>query len=199
MHTYMLEEMADALSNELHIQSSDALAVLSHYWEDKIAPVWSVEDVYECAHRSEKPITRELAIEVLQRAFDKHDAEMGISWITLDVTLEDYSLDFNDLAPEQYTEVHGVFCVWRKFDPFNHQFGFYPNEEVGNLPEALDFARKLAGEVPGVPVYIACELYASEELEPWISVLVEEPGSEPIIEEGEISCTPSNPTNVSAS
>jgi len=31
MHTYMLEEMADALANELHIQSSDALAVLSRY------------------------------------------------------------------------------------------------------------------------------------------------------------------------
>ena len=107
MHTYMLEEMADALSNELHIQSSDALAILSRYWEDKIAPVWSVDDVYECAHRSETPITRELAIEVLERAFDKHDAEYGISWVTLDVTLEDYSLDFNDLSPEQYNEVHG--------------------------------------------------------------------------------------------
>ena len=186
MHTYMLEEMADALANELHIQSSDALAVLSHHWEDKIAPVWGIDDVYECAHRAEKPITRELAIEVLQLAFHKHDAEMGISWITLDVTLEDYSLDFNDLSPEQYNEVHGVFCVWRKFDPFNHQFGFYPNEEVGNLPEALGFARKLAGEVPGVPVYIACELYASEEMERWISVLVEESGGKPIIEGAEI-------------
>ena len=199
MHTHMLEEIADAISTELHIQSSDALAVLSHYWEDKIALVWSVEEVYKCAYRSERPITRELAIEVLERAFDKHDAKYGISWITLDVTLEDYSLDFNDLSPEKYGEVYGVFCVWRKFDPFNHQFGFYPNEEVGNLPEALDFAKKLAREVPGVPVCIACELYASEELEPWISVLVEEPGSEPIIEEGEISCTPSNPTNLSAS
>ncbi len=199
MHTYMLEEMADALSNELHIPNHDALAVLSRYWEDKIAPVWSVDDVYECAHRAEKPITRELAIEVLERAFDKHDAEYGISWITLDVTLEEYSLDFNTLSPEQYGEVHGVFCVWRKFDPFNHQFGFYPNEEVGNLPEALEFAKKLAREVPGVPVCIACELYASEGLEPWISVLVEEDGSEPIIEEGEISCTPSNRSDVSAS
>jgi hypothetical protein len=93
--------MADALSNQLHIQSSEALAVLSCYWEDKIAPVWSVEDVYDCAHRAEKPITRALAIEVLERAFDKHDAEYGISWITLDVTLEEYSLDFNDLTPEQ--------------------------------------------------------------------------------------------------
>ncbi len=185
MHTYMLEEMADALSNEFHIQSSEALAVLSRYWEDKIASVWSVEDVYECAHRAEKPITRELAIEVLKRVLDKFDAEMGISWITLDVTLKDHSLAFNDLSSEQYGAVHGVFCVWRKFEAFTHQFGFYPNEEVGNLPEALEFAKKMAGEVPGVPVYIACELYASEELEPWISVLVEEPGSEPIIEEGE--------------
>ena len=186
MHTYMLEEMADVLSNQLHIQSSEALVVLRHYWEDKIAPVWGVEEVYECAHRAEKPITRDLAVDVLQRAFDKHDVEYGISWITLDVTLEDYSLDFNDLAAEQYNEVQGVFCVWRKFDAFNHQFGLYPNEDMGNLPEALDFAKKMAREVPGVPVCIACELYASEELEPWISVLVEEPGSEPIIEEGEI-------------
>ena len=70
MHTYMLEEMADALSNELGIQSSEALTVLSRYWEDKIAPVWSVDNVYDCAHRAEKPITRDLAIEVLERVFD---------------------------------------------------------------------------------------------------------------------------------
>jgi hypothetical protein len=44
----------------------------------------------------------------------------------------------------------------------------------------------MAKEVPGVPVCIACELYASEVKEPWLSVLVEEPGSKPIIEEGEI-------------
>ena len=186
MYDHYLEEMAEHLESELHISNHDALTVLSRYWEDKIAPVWGVEEVYECAHRAEKPITRDLAIEVLDRAFDKHDPEYGISWITLDVTLEDYSLDFKDLSPDHYEEVHGVFCVWRKFDAFNHQFGLYPNEDIGNLPEALDFAKKMAREVPGVPVFIACELYASEELEPWISVLVEEPSSEPIIEEGEI-------------
>jgi hypothetical protein len=186
MYDHYLGEMADLLASELHISNHDALIVLSRYWEDKIAPVWGVEEVYECAHRAEKPITRDLAIEVLERAFDKHDAEYGISWITLDVTLEEYSLNFTDLSPEQHNEVQGVFCVWRKFDPFNHQFGLYPNEDVGNLPEALDYAKKMAREVPGVPICIACELYASEELEPWISVLVEEPDSETIIEEGEI-------------
>jgi hypothetical protein len=199
MHGYMLEEMADALSNELQVPNHEALAVLSRYWEDKIAHVWSVEDVYKCAHRAEKPITREGAIEVLERVFDKTDSEMGIGWINIDVFLNDYHLDFKALTPEQHSEVHGVFCVWRKSDPFNHQFGLFPNEESGNLPEALEFAKRQAREIPSLPVYIACELYASEELEPWISVLVEEPGKEPILEEGAISWLPSNQNNMYAS
>ena len=31
MHTYILEEMADAISNELHVSNPDVLAILSRY------------------------------------------------------------------------------------------------------------------------------------------------------------------------
>lgn len=199
MEEEILKEMAQAISSSLHLDIAAVLCILKDYWQDKVSQVWRVEQMFEAAHRTQKPITREGAIEVLEWVFDNVDSEMGISWINIDAFLAKYHLDFNGLSPEQYSEVHGVFCVWRKFDPFNHQFGFFPGKTKGNLPEALAFAKKLAREVPGVPVYIACELYASEEMEPWVSVLVEEPGNEPIIAEGEISCTPSNPNNTFAS
>ena len=48
MYDHFLEEMADAIAKELHIDNNDVLSILSRYWQDKIAHVWQVEDVLEC-------------------------------------------------------------------------------------------------------------------------------------------------------
>lgn len=199
MYDHFLEEMADAIAKELHIDNNDVLSILSRYWQDKIAHVWQVEDVLECAHRAEKPITHADAQAILQQVFDHLDSDMGISWMTLDVALEDYHLDFNTLVPETYNQVLGVFEVWRKFDAVSVQFGLFPNQVKGNLPEALEFAKQLARKVPGVPVHLGCERYASEETEPWLTILCESAETEPSIEESEAICTPSSPDNASAS
>ena len=57
MYDYILEEMADAISKELHLDNAEVLSILGRYWKDKIAHVWQVEDVFESARRSGKPIT----------------------------------------------------------------------------------------------------------------------------------------------
>ena len=185
MRDDMLEEMAAALSNELHVSSPEALAVLSRYWQDKIAHVWSVEDVYECAHRAEQPVTREGAITLLGEVFNCLDSDHGISWTNIEAALEDFHLDFEFMPEEKYADVYGVFCVWRQGDAFNHQFGFFPGKAKENLPEALAFAKKLAREVPGVPVFLACELQTTDELQPWLAVIAHDGQSEPTITEGE--------------
>jgi hypothetical protein len=199
MYDYILEEMAEAIAREFRIDNNDVLGVLSRYWQDKIAHVWQVEDVLEAAHRAEKPITREDALTILQQVFHGLDSELGITWLTVDVALEEYSLDFNTLTPEAYSQVAGVFEVWRKYDAVSVQFGLFPNQMDGNLPEALEFAKHLARKVPGVPVHLGCERYASEETEPWLTILLKDGQTEPTIEESEATCTPSSPDNASAS
>ena len=199
MYDYMLEEMAEAIAKEFHLDNNEVLRVLGRYWQDKIAHVWQVEDVLEAAHRAEKPITREDALTILQQVFHGLDSELGITWLTVDVALEEYSLDFNTLTPEAYSQVAGVFEVWRKYDAVSVQFGLFPNQMDGNLPEALEFAKHLARKVPGVPVHLGCERYASEETEPWLTILLKDGQTEPTIEESEATCTPSSPDNASAS
>jgi len=199
MYDYILEEMAEAIAREFRIDNNDVLGVLSRYWQDKIAHVWQVEDVLEAAHRAEKPITREDALTILQQVFHGLDSELGITWLTVDVALEEYSLDFNTLTPEAYSQVAGVFEVWRKYDAVSVQFGLFPNQMDGNLPEALEFAKHLARKVPGVPVHLGCERYASEETEPWLTILLKDGQTEPTTEESEATCTPSGPDNASAS
>jgi hypothetical protein len=199
MYDYILEEMAEAIAREFRLDNNDVLGVLSRYWQDKIAHVWQVEDVLEAAHRAEKPITREDALTILQQVFHGLDSELGITWLTVDVALEEYSLDFNTLTSEAYSQVAGVFEVWRKYDAVSVQFGLFPNQMDGNLPEALEFAKQLARKVPGVPVHLGCERYASEETEPWLTILLKDGQTEPTIEESEETCTPSSPDNASAS
>ena len=199
MYDYMLEEMAEAIAKEFRLDNNDVLGVLSRYWQDKIAHVWQVEDVLEAAHRAEKPITRDDALTILQQVFQGLDSELGITWLTVDVALEEYSLDFNTLTPEAYSQVAGVFEVWRKYDAVSVQFGLFPNQMDGNLPDALEFAKHLARKVPGVPVHLGCERYASEETEPWLTILLKDGQTEPTIEESEATCTPSSPDNASAS
>ena len=199
MYNYILEEMAEAIAREFRLDNNDVLGVLSRYWQDKIAHVWQVEDVLEAAHRAEKPITREDALTILQQVFHGLDSELGITWLTVDVALEEYSLDFNTLTPEAYDQVAGVFEVWRKFDAVSVQFGLFPNQMDGNLPDALEFAKHLARKVPGVPVHLGCERYASEETESWLTILLKDGQTEPTIEESEATCTPSSPDNASAS
>jgi hypothetical protein len=37
MYDHFLEEMADAIAKELHIDNNDVLSILNRYWQDKIA------------------------------------------------------------------------------------------------------------------------------------------------------------------
>jgi len=187
MYDYMLEEMAEAIGRDCHVDHNEVLRALGHYWRDKIAHVWQVDDVLEAAHRAEKPITREDARLILQEVFHELDSEMGITWLTLDVALEEYELDFPQLTPETLKQVVGVFEVWRLHDPISTQFGLFPDQVDGNLPEALEYAKRMARQVPGVLVFLGCERYASEVNEPWLTLLAVDEQSEPVISVCQIS------------
>jgi hypothetical protein len=188
MNDYVLEEMADAIEKELHVDRNGILRVLHHYWEEKIAPVWQVDDLLETALNVGKPITKADAIDVLKDLFEGHDAELGITWTTLEVALQEYHLDWERLPEERYPDVQGVFKVWRKGNLIAHQVGLFPDHIHGNLPKALALAKLLADETPNVPILIGCEPRHSEEVEPWLSVVREEDSIH--VEESEETCTP---------
>lgn len=185
MNDHVIEEMADAISSELRVPNNDVLRILHRYWQDKIAPLWQVDDLLEAALNAGVPITRDDAIEVLKDLFEGHDAELGITWTTLEVALQEYHLDWKRLPEDRHGEVQGVFKVWRKGNLIAHQVGLFPDRIHGNLPKALALAKSLADQIPGVSVLIGCEPRHSEEVEPWLSVVREEDRTE--VEE---TCTP---------
>jgi len=188
MNDYVIEEMADAISTELRVPNEDVLRILHHYWQDKIAPLWQVGDLLETALNAGIPITKDDAVAVLKDLFEGHDPELGITWITLEVALQEYHLDWKRLPEDRYPEVQGVFKVWRKGNLIAHQVGLFPNHIHGNLPKALALAKSLADETPNVPILIGCEPRHSEEVEPWLSVVRED--DETQVEECEETCTP---------
>lgn len=174
MYNYMLTEMAETIAKKCNVCVADALNALTGYWQDKIAHVWQVDNMLEAARRVGKPIIRAEAIELLKCVFDGHDSELGITWLTLDVALEEYRLDFASLPAEKYSEIHGVFKVWREHDPIAHQFGVFPNRVDGNFPAALDFARTLVREHSGQTVLLGCESSVRENTQPWLIIQQEE-------------------------
>ena len=170
MHTYMIEEMADAISQGLCVDNRAVLSILHHYWEEKIALTWHVEDMLQAALNAGKPITKGDAVALLYTMLDDHDPMLGVCWQTLEIELQEYHLDWKRLTEDKYGEVRGVFKVWRKGDLIAHQIGLFPNDVQGNLPEALVLARSMADETPGVPILIGCEPRHSDNVEPWLSV-----------------------------
>jgi hypothetical protein len=153
-----VQEMARALHEQLGTPLEDALAVLGKYWEDKVADVWSLGNFIGLAVEKGYPITRELALQVADEVQDNINPELGISWLTLQVAIEDNcALVLRDLPPEQRALVYGVFAVWRAKDDSGYQFGSFDEfEQLGNLTKAMEQAEAFAQQEPGEPVFLAC-------------------------------------------
>ena len=197
MHAYMLEEMADAISQKLHMKNNDVLRILHQYWNDKIALTWHVQDMLNAALNVGKPITQADAGALLYSMFEDHDPDVGISWQTLEIELQEYHLNLERLPEDQYAEVQGVFKVWRKGDLIAHQVGLFPNCIQGNLPKAIALAKSMADEAPDVPILIGCEPHHCGTVKPWLSIMREKnpiPG-----EDREAICTLYKQSNMSAS
>ena len=174
MYEYMLLDMAQIISTRCGTRLDETMNALTGYWQDKIAHVWQVVDMREAARRVGQPITSEDAASLLKNIFDHHDSSQGITWAVLEAELADYRLDFASLTDDQYQDVHGVFLVWREHDPIAHQFGIAPHRTDGNLPAALEFAKKMAQEQPGMAVFLGCAPNLKADPTPWLTLLQQE-------------------------
>ena len=86
MYEHHIKDMATSLV-EAGLATDGQLVelVLSQYWADKVAVVWTSVDVHTAQDdfdedKETSSLTEEQAQSVLQRAFDKHDASKGITW-----------------------------------------------------------------------------------------------------------------------
>ena len=88
MYDHHIQEMASSLVEAgLATDGQQVELVLSQYWADKVAVVWSIDDVHavqeDFDEEQTSSLTEEQAQIILQRAFDKHDASEGITWESL--------------------------------------------------------------------------------------------------------------------
>ena len=99
MYSYIIQKQVEDLKEAGVIKDTEAARkVLDKYWKDKIAAVWTTEDVISRAEENGKMITEEQAVEVLQTVLHKFDATQGINWYTLDCYMED--IEMEDLPEE---------------------------------------------------------------------------------------------------
>ncbi len=89
MDLHHIQDMATSLVEAgLTTDQKQVELILSQYWTDKVAVVWTSEDVHSVQDDFDEDvcsssITEEQAESILQRAFDKHDASVGITWESL--------------------------------------------------------------------------------------------------------------------
>ena len=92
MYDHHLIAMADDLVAAGVITSKKkdkALKALQAHWENKIAIVWSAEDVVEYAKDREMEISEETACGILESMLDGHDCNYGITWDTISCELDE--------------------------------------------------------------------------------------------------------------
>lgn len=86
MDFHLIQDMATSLIEAgLATDQKQVELVLQKYWEDKVAVVWTSVDVHAVQDdfdedKQTSSLSEEQAQSILQRAFDKHDANVGITW-----------------------------------------------------------------------------------------------------------------------
>ena len=99
MYSSTIHEMVDLLRRKFLIgdhEVGSAKEVLEEYWSDKIADVWTADDIIEYYRESQDDpdswyeLDRGIAIEVLQMVHHRFDASIGINWDVIDSELDDF-------------------------------------------------------------------------------------------------------------
>ena len=86
MYDHHIEEMSVALV-EAGVVNSDlsdkAISVLRSVWENKIAIVWSADDVIAQAKQNGATVDEDQACGILNDILNNHDCTLGVTWETI--------------------------------------------------------------------------------------------------------------------
>ena len=91
MHDNIIEAMVRKLKPVLN-NPVKAKQLLDQFWSDKMALVWSVQDVHTAANELEVALTNQEAITVLQELHHHHNKQCGIKWVNVTCFIEEYAL-----------------------------------------------------------------------------------------------------------
>ncbi len=91
MKTLHLEQILKALAPVIKNQS-EAKQLLEKYWQNKIALVWTTQQVHRAANEKLKALTETEAISILQSVFQKHDPQFGLCWENLTTAISESDL-----------------------------------------------------------------------------------------------------------
>ena len=69
-----------------------ALSILKRYWRDKIAIIWTTENVHRAANELKLALTEKEAIQVLETLHRQHNPQLGLRWEDLTGHIEAYVL-----------------------------------------------------------------------------------------------------------
>ncbi len=89
MYDHHLHAMAASLVEAgLATDCQEVELVLAQYWADKVAVIWTTDDVHSIQddfneETCSSSLSEDQAIDILLEAFDSYDAEQGITWESL--------------------------------------------------------------------------------------------------------------------
>jgi hypothetical protein len=96
MYDRHLQEMARGLVEAgLATEGQKVELVLFQYWADKVAVVWTTEDVHSIqddfdAETGKSSLSDEQALEILLSVFENHDCNNGITWESLRYSSQEF-------------------------------------------------------------------------------------------------------------
>ena len=79
MHHHIIIEMLDALTPTLKSRKK-AEAILQRCWSDKVAIIWTTQDVHRAAKERETVLTEQEAQTALTDLHRHHDKQLGLRW-----------------------------------------------------------------------------------------------------------------------
>ena len=88
MH-HQIQAMVKALKPTLKNRER-AKRILERFWGDKMALVWTVQDVYTAANEREVALTKWEAIKILQELHHHHNKQYGIKWEDVTAYIEEF-------------------------------------------------------------------------------------------------------------
>jgi hypothetical protein len=88
MHDQIINDTLAVLRSVVKNEEK-AKDLLQRYWLNKIAVIWTTEDVHRAANERDLALTQKEAVQVLRYVFDHHDAQCGLKWEDITNRIED--------------------------------------------------------------------------------------------------------------
>ena len=113
MHHHIIIEMLDALTPTLKSRKK-AEAILQRYWSDKVAILWTTQDVHRAANEKETVLTEDEAHTALTDLLRHHDKQLGLRWKDLTDWIEESGLGRDTTRQELSRFIHHDILALQK-------------------------------------------------------------------------------------